>query len=300
MDTAPMGGGEIALSSDTSASEATDSAPSKYKIAVDGVDQEVDLEELKRGYGTNKAATRRFQQAAEIQKQSKQMQKESQQIIDAISSGDVEFLKKHFPKDKFIKAAEDVLLEKIEYDELPDHEKEMRQLRKELADRDAKSADESKSREEQEYQTHLASAEKEIDLDISEALAGSKLRANPLVVKLMTDFMIAPLEAALADGDSAQVKRMSAKDALGKVDAFLTGYLPGFLESMPEEQAMKYLPKKLLDHYRKSEVRAITDRQPTRRMAEGSAQQSSQASSNGRGIDAAFADMEKKFNKKRG
>ena len=293
MDTAPQGGGEIALSSDTSASEATSSAPSKYKIAVDGVDQEVDLEELKRGYGTNKAATRRFQQASEMQKQSKQ-------IIDAIQNGDVDFLKKHFPKDKFIKAAEDVLLEKIEYDELPDHEKEMRQLRKELADRDAKSADESKSREEQEYQTHLASAEKEIDLDISEALAGSKLRANPLVVKLMTDFMIAPLEAALADGDSAQVKRMSAKDALGKVDAFLTGYLPGFLESMPEEQAMKYLPKKLLDHYRKSEVRAITDRQPARRMAEGSAQQSSQASSNGRGIDAAFADMEKKFNKKRG
>ena len=114
----------------------------------------------------------------------------------------------------------------------------------------------------------------------------------------MTDFMIAPLEAALADGDSAQVKRMSASQALGKVDAFLTGYLPDFLEAMPAEQAMKYLPKSLLNHYRKSEVSAITDRQPRRRLADGSTQSSSHASE-GRGIDAAFDAIEKKLNKRK-
>jgi hypothetical protein len=285
-----MGGGESVAAPET----ATSAAPEKYKLSVDGQEMEVDLEELKRGYGTNAAATRRFQKAAE-------MAKEAESIKRAIKDGDFDYLEKHLPKDKFLKAAEKALLQKIEWDELPDHEKELRRLKQEIEKRDAETASQKKEREESEYRTLVEAAEKEIDQEITEVLKESKIRANPLVVKLMTDFMLAPLEAALAsEGDEVQAKRMSAKDAMRQVDAFLTGYLPGFLESLTPEQAIKYLPKSILDHYRESEVRKITERQPTRRFAEGAQTGSTQRSDGGpKSIDQAFDEIEKKLASKR-
>src|SRR5437870_5570043 len=44
--------------------------PHQFKVKIDGVEQELTLSELQRGYGSNKAAQKKFAEAAEIQKTS--------------------------------------------------------------------------------------------------------------------------------------------------------------------------------------------------------------------------------------
>jgi hemerythrin len=294
LETAPVttgGGGDAGASTvETPVVTAPKSASEKYKLTVDGEDIELSLEDLKAGYSTNRASTRRFQQAAALEKQSKE-------VLKAIKEGDFDYLQKHLPKDKFLKAAEKALLEKIEFDELPDHEKELRKLRRELEDRDKSAADQQREREEQEYRQLVESATEEIDKEITEILSETKFRANPLVVSLMTNFMMAPLEAAAQEGD-ASVKRMSAKEAMGKTDAFLTAYMPDFLRSIPPDVAAKYIPKELFDHHRESEVKKITERLPTRRDVEATPARSSKQQGP-RSIDQAFEEIEKKFAKRR-
>ena len=232
----------------------------KRKLKVDGEELEVDDDELVKGYQNSRSSTKRFQEAARLRKEAEQMKAEAEAFQKALAEGDLRSLEKKFPDLR--KSTEKYLLEHLEYDQLPDHEKELRRLRSELDEERASKKAEAEAREKEQYEQMLSEAEGEVDKEISEALSQASYKASPQFVQVMIDAMKAPL---LAMRDGQEATRLSGEDAFKMADKWGQDFVGNYLENIPVEQAVQRVPKAVLEHYRKQHLKSVTSNLPTRR-----------------------------------
>jgi hypothetical protein len=109
------------------------SIPEKIRVKVDGTEEEVDLDTVKRDYQKYRSADKRFQEAANLRKSHEAEAK----AIEKAKAGDFSELVKVAGADKARAWAENYLLEFLEYQQLSPEQKENRTLKQQLAEREA-------------------------------------------------------------------------------------------------------------------------------------------------------------------
>lgn len=230
--------------------ESEHSQPQRYKVKVDGQEIEVDQDELISGYRKNKAADKRFQEAAELAKQAKA-------ITDAVEKGDVAFLEKKLGKQKTKELFEDYLIKDMEYQALSPAEKRALELEHENKSLKERQQAADKQRQEAEQSKFMEKAHQDLDQEVHEALGDLGVKPTPRLALRVVDQMIAAMESGK---ETATAKDLS-KRALESIHQDIAEYLP----HLTPEQLIKLIPQKVRDALREYELNRVMGEKSQRR-----------------------------------
>jgi len=268
-------------------SPAQNASSEKHRVKVEGQERELTLDELKRDYQLREASNKRFQEAS-------QKEKRAQPIIDALEKKEFRKLLQHVPEAEFKAFMEDYLLEKYDYDALPEHEKRRIAAEERTAALEAEIERRDEDKNKAGYQRALADAATSIDVEIAEAIQKLGKKATPQLVGRMVDDMIAAYETS--DGKVRLPAAKAAELAQKRLDRDVDAYL----SEMAPDEIVSRLPPQMLDAIRKHFLGQV-GMQPTRRMT-GTPAQRSQTEERDRkpvSINAAFDQIEARLNPRR-
>lgn len=257
------------------------------KVKIDGIDAEVDIEDLKRSYQKEKAADKRFQEAAELRRQ-------VDDFVGRASKGDLGWLKGLVPQEVLTQWAEKELLQHIEWQELPEAER-----RAILAEQRAKEAEERISSftqtQEREQATALEErAYQQLESDILEVvkdLGGAK--ATPRLIRRISEQLLADLEAS--DPSDPQFQPMPAHIAKDRAWKGLEVDALEYLSTLTPEQAIAKLPQKLRDALRRADVATAHSQLPTPQRGRGEQAAPERKKGKRMTTDEYFNNLSKKF-----
>lgn len=225
----------------------------KYKVKVDGEEREVSEDDLLRDYQLQQASRKRFTEADQRAKEADAKERKANAVLEALSKGDLDFVKKNVPKDVFKKLSTDFLLEELEWENLPDHEK-----RRIVAERRAEEAESKLSEREKgekeakakiEYEASLQEAHKNLDRGFSEAIKGYK------DVGVYIDHSHMHRALQILEASIKAKKSMTPSDALSmavKEDSDAYGQR---MKALGLDDLIKTLPKEKLDELRRHFVK---------------------------------------------
>ncbi len=251
----------------------------KHRIKVDGQEQEIDHDELLRDYQTKAASQKRFQEAS-------QKEKQAQQILSALESGDVKFIESKIGKARAKELFENYLIEDLEYQQLSPAEKRALELENENKTLKQKQEEEKKAQEEKEYQSTLERAHRDLDNEVHQALQSLGKKPTPRMAMRVVDEMLI-----------RQKQKISAKDAsefaLKGIHADITEYLPG----LSVEELRQVLPQEVIDRLREDEVAKVTGQLSQRRVKPQ--EQKTRTAEKPKTLDSWYENKLKKLNKGR-
>jgi hypothetical protein len=272
----------VQLDTSVSAVSETPEAPSRFKVPVDGQEIEVDLDELKRGYSHSRAAAKRMQEAAEIRKREESRRR-------AAAEGKLDWLTDFgLDEDKLLSYAEKKLLSRIEYEQLPEHEKQLRKAQDEKAKLEKQLSElTAKQRAELESQT-LEIATREIDDEISEVVKSFAGKPTPRLIRRIAEAMYSSLERGEAP--------LPAAKALEKAKRSLNEDVQEFLNVQSPEDLVKSLSKQQLASLRNYFVNEAKSQAPFARY-KSSEENQPKTARRGKPMstDQYFENLEKKF-----
>lgn len=235
--------GATALASDVQ--EVPAQAPSvpsftgtKHKVKIDDSEQEIDYDELVRGYQTGRSATVRFQRASE-------MQKAVQGFVERARQGDLDWVDDiGVPEEQARKWAEKRLLKHIEWEQMTPEQKELFTLR-----REKETLQQKHERLEQEHTARQTAqleeqAFHEIDQEISAAITALGKKSSPRLVRRMAEQMIASLsqedgERLPADKAAKMAHQSIVTDAVDLLSGMAPGDLLALLDSAGQREAVR-------------------------------------------------------------
>lgn len=261
-------------------------APMKFKIPIDGSEVEVDLEELKRGYSHARAANKRMQEAAQIRKAEEARRAKAK-------AGEFDWLNE-FAEDeeKVIRWAEKKLLSKMEYDALPEAEKQLR-AEKARAEKLEKQLEELTAKERQQVEQQiLEKAYAEVDAEIAEALESFKGKKTPRLVRRVAEAMYANLEKNQTP--------LPSKKALEVAQRSLQEDVQEYLNVTPMSELIKSLSKDQMNALRQVFVQEAKSQAPVARQSFARDRETPERDKNALTTDEYFKKLENKFNRKRG
>lgn len=151
--------------------------PKIYKVKIDGAEEEVDDATLLREYSKFKASDKRFQVAA-------QKEREVQEFWKALDHDLTGVLEGKFGE-KFREKAEEYVLKKLQEDELSPEQKERRRLESELEKYRKAEKDREEQKRQQEYTAEQQRYAAELDAKFSKALDSSGLPKTRDTVRRM-------------------------------------------------------------------------------------------------------------------
>jgi hypothetical protein len=174
-----------------------------------------------------------------------------------------------------LEVAEQLLLEKIKWEELTPEQREFEETRRERdklkAEREAADA-EGKKKAQAEAS---AKAAKEIDDEVTAALKEMGRKPTPRLIARIAETLIAEHERQIApllkqfgnldaipDAAFQAVKNLPASEAVGRVHKEYLSDIAEYLGALPIDEVRKYLPKQVLDGLRESEVKAVLSQDP--------------------------------------
>lgn len=201
----------------------------KYKVKVDEAEEEVDEEELLKGYQNSRASTKRFQEASKAKKEAEQMfdlikqVKENPDLLEQLG----------IDLDGY---AEKRLLRNLERSMKTPEELELEEYRSE------KSRRESTQKQQQE-EAEFSQVSQEIDNEIFDSLQNAGLKPTPRLIARLAEQMLASLDD--------KGNRMKASEAFVRVRKDYQSDVNELLENLtPEQLAAEYpaLVKKLRTH----------------------------------------------------
>lgn len=221
------------------------SAPTRLKAIIDGIEQEVNPEDLIKDYQKFKSADNRFQEAAKLRKQMEEVASQLQPTLEAIMALDKDPWAVH----KLLGVNYDELATKYAYEKaLQAHEAEtmspeerrIRQLEEKLSSyenevkrRKEQEEAEMTKRQKQEQELLMTQAIQTIDTDIINAIKDTGVKASPRLVARMAEEMHNHL---VATGEL-----LSAKEALNNVRREVTHYSPDDLLALLSPEALEKL-----------------------------------------------------------
>jgi len=225
---------------------ATDYKGTKHKVKTNEVEEEIEYDELIKGYQKAKASDIRFQEAARIKKEAQQEREEIEKDLWG-------YVKKK-GKDPH-QLAEDLLLEKIKFEQMTPIEKELLQERQKRESIERELANKTEKEKELLRSQYEEQAYKDIDSEISAALKEVGKKPTPRLIAEMALTMLAHHESG--------GNKIPAKEALGISQRNITAAVQEYLENLSLEDAQKSLPKKLLDGLYKNEMdRRVSQNNP--------------------------------------
>lgn len=224
----------------------------KHKVKVNGQEIEVPYEKLVADYRKGEAAEQKWQEAS-------RMRKEVDSFLEEFKKADLSMLRKHIPRDQLRKIAEEELMDYIQYEQMTEEQKDALAAKNE---RDALKAEKAE-REQEESRRQRAYIEeqtaRELDLEIGQAIRELKAskgipedrRTEAWFVDHVARLMIASLEAS---DDEAEIAPMPAKLATERAWKGVEDTVVSYLETVPEDQLLKMLPRRVRDAIRKADV----------------------------------------------
>jgi hypothetical protein len=251
----------------------------KHKVKIDGQDLEVPYEELVKGYQTGKVSTQRLQQASELKKQ-------VDGVIGGLKAGERQKFEEMLGgKQKLREWAENFLLEDLEYEKLSPAEKKARELEAENRSLKAEREAEKKKLEDEQMAQLRDKASKELESEIEQALSELGKKPTTRLVMRILDEIQARLES--------KGQRITGKEAFTKAMGGIHQDISEYLDGMPVEQALKILPKSLVDGLRKYEVSQVIGE--TKSIRQPAAAQKSSKGPQKVGVDQWFDNLDKKI-----
>jgi hypothetical protein len=222
--------------------------PSRFRVPVDGEELEVDLEELKRGYSHGRAASKRMQEAAAIRKQEEARKERA-------SKGDFSWLQEYgVPKNDVLKWAEKELLELIEFEALPEPEKNYR-TEKQKREALEKQLEELSAKERAQVEQQIADkAFSEIDDEIAKALESYKGKKTPRLIRRVAEAMYANLEK--------NQEPLPSTKALERAKAGLSEDIQEYLNTSTPQDVIKLFSKEQMAALRKHFVAEAQEGNP--------------------------------------
>lgn len=236
----------------------------KHKVKLDEAEEEIEYDELVRGYQKAKVSGKRFQEA-----QSKFAQ------IEAFQKNPIKALKESGVDQATIrKFAEEYLLDHIEFESLSPEQKRAFQAEQEAKKYKDELDRSKKAEQDRETKAREAMAAKEIDEEIGAALKAMGRKPTPRLIARVAETLIADHERQLAalqaefgeqlpDDAYARLKRMPADRAVSRVHTEYVSDVVEYLCSLPIAEARKLLPKDFLDGLREADVSQILSQDPT-------------------------------------
>lgn len=214
--------------------------PRKFKVKVDDAEEEVEEDELLKGYQKAKASDKRFQEASALRKVAEQEKAQIQELLSQIRENP-DLLEQlgidldGYSEKRMLKKLEKALKspEELELEELRSFKAKQEEQGKKAAEVQAAQA------KEQEY----AQVTEQIDNEIFETLQSAGMKPTPRLIARMAEQLLASLEE---DGS-----RVSAKDAFSRVKNDYQADVSELLESLEPSQLAEMFPslvKKLRDH----------------------------------------------------
>lgn len=252
--------------------KASEASPTTKKYKVKNREFEVDLaDEARRDelIGKGLGADERFREASDLVKS-----------IEAKYGKMPEWQKHPFWKviaegGDPIEVAEQLLLERIKWEELTPEQKEFEQTKKE---RDALKSEKEKAGEaERKRQQAEAStkAVKEIDEEVTTALKALGRKPTPRLIARIAETLIAEHERQIAplvrqfgdldkipDAAFQALKQLPASEAVGRVHKEYVSDVAEYLGSLPIDEVRKLLPKQVLDGLREASVKEVLSQDP--------------------------------------
>ena len=258
----------------------------KHKVKIDDKEEEILYEDLIRDYQKGKAGDKKLREAAQLRQQ-------VEQVLQNLKSGSHQNLVKLLGKQQAKKLAEELLLEEIEYDELPDHEKKIRNLQKEKDALEKEKQEQETQRQTLERQRLEQQVGQQLEQEIVQAIQASKFKVSPRLVGRMAEVMDAYI--------TKTKQRLPAAEALKIVRGDIPNDLNAYVDSLSDDELTGYiksLPKRLMDAIRKGDVQTVlsqTSVSKGRDQSENPPAKKSKESDRRMSTDNWFDKMEKRF-----
>ncbi len=267
----------------------------KIKAKIDGIEQEVDIDELTRDYQKYKSSDKRFQEAAQLRKEANEERKLVNDLLSRAEQGDLGWLKGLVPKEKLNKWAEQELLQHIDWEQKPEVERRAilaERRAQELEDRINKDKQSSEQRQAQELEQQAYVA---VEKDMVEAIKGLgyDYKITPRFVRRVAEQVYASLEAS----DDPQAQPIPASVASKHAFEGMKSDASELLSILSPQEIMKMLPQKVRDALRKHDVDQVMSQMPMgiRQSQDKGERKSGKAKK--MSTDDRFALLDKKFNR---
>lgn len=213
----------------------------KYKLKIDGEEEEVDEKELIARAQKYKSATKRFEEASTIKKQ-------AQQLVELLKSDPLSVLRDPsigVDVDSFVqKYVEDQIREM----ELSPEDKKVQELEKELKGIKEQYEKEKSEREQQELQAKEEAYFNQLQDEMVGAIEKSKLPYAPYVAKRVADIMLTALDMN---------KEITAAKAVQILESSLMSEDRDRFGKMSEDQIEEYLGEELLSRMQKHRLSKV-------------------------------------------
>ena len=227
------------VSSESQSSSPSTPTSQKYKVK-DG--RELSLEQILNEHEAVGASTRRYQQASALEKQVKG-------LFEGLSKRDVQArnnLLSAIGEENFRELAEQYLIEKLEFEALPEGERNYRLEKKRAEDLEKRLKD-SEEKEKSQLRSELQQkAFQEIDTEVSEHLKSSKIKTPRLVARA--------LETILANQKKGA--RIPFKDAWARAEDDIKEDVKSYFRDLPIEEKKSYFTPEEWKTLRQAEVEA--------------------------------------------
>lgn len=219
---------------------------SKYKIKVDGKEEEVDLETLKREFSKSKAADKRFVEAAKLRK-------ESEQLIEELKKNPRKVLENPKLGVDFRKMAEDYLREQIELEMMTPEQKKIREYEKLLAEKESEQAEIRHQQEIAREEALFKHYAEDYDKSISAALLTAGLPRSPRTVARMAELMERSIEFGID---------VKPADLVPEVRKTYINDIKDLFSSADGDTLLAILGDDIANKIRKSDLKRLTQAAP--------------------------------------
>jgi hypothetical protein len=207
----------------------------KYKLKIDGSEEEVSEDELIKRAQLNSAAQKRMQEAAQIRK-------EAVQLIQMLKENPESVLSDPSIGVDVIKFAQNILSRQLEEEQKSPEVREKERLEKEVQ----KYREELKKKEEtaqkEALERRMLEQERVLETEIQDAFEEIKLPKKPAYLKKMSEIMLSFLD---------RNQEISAKDALKLAQKEVLSDLRELIDASPDENLEILLGKNTLSRVKK-------------------------------------------------
>ncbi len=265
----------------------------KVKAKIYDKEEEVSIEDLVKTYQTERAAQKKFERAAEIERKAKEVERQHADLKKKLKDNFWDVAKENgYDPDEI---AEQRLLKKLEFEMMNDDQKKAFKLQKDLEEREAKIKfyeQEENTRKEQlaKQQTEALKLQhiQEIDDTLAKVLKERNLKPSPAILESVAQYMLAHLNSEKGNKD------ITALEALEYVLGQSEKEFLARIEATPTEELIKKLPKATLDAIRKHFVNQVTSGQVKPQKADSTPRNGAKKQYKG-STDSFFDKLEQKF-----
>lgn len=225
--------------------------PKALKLVIDGKEEELPIEEVKRLAQLNKAGHKKFEEAAKLRREAEEKEAKWNRDLKAI------LREKMASNPETIKDLEDVFAEYIEQQRETPEQKEQRTMREQLEEYKRRAEEAQKSVEQRQFEELQQKSQKIIGDMITGNLKDSGLPQTPYTVKRVAEYM------SVLRGAGYSLEQINMKDVVHRVRSDYNQDLTQMIAPMDGDMIIKLFGDDLVNKIRKADLARLKAKTPS-------------------------------------